>query len=262
MAFEFVGTSAVVTGAGSQHGIGFATAKLLCEQGARVMLCGASPRVHERAEELGALGFDAHAWHGDLTQEHSAAALVSQSVSALGGIDILVNNAGMTSATDAAGDSGEVSDAQHLSLEGWHKSLARNLDTAFLVTKHALPFLRSSDRGRVVMVSSVTGPVMAMHSDVAYAAAKAGMAGLARALAVDEARFGVCVNTVAPGWVLTQSQTAAEATEGLLVPLRRSASPEEVAAAVVFLASEEAAYITGQVLVVDGGNSIAEERSV
>jgi len=115
--------------------------------------------------------------------------------------------------------------------------------------------------GRLVFVSSVTGPVMATRAEPAYAAAKSGMVGLARALALHVATQGVTVNAVAPGWIETGSQTPHEYTQGLRTPIGRSARPDEVASAICWLASPAASYVTGQCLVVDGGNSIAEERA-
>ncbi len=143
----------------------------------------------------------------------------------------------------------------------WHRTLERNLDTAYLVTRAVLPAMVSAGWGRVVMVASLTGPVMATRADVAYAAAKAAMVGLARAVAVDSAAAGVTVNAVAPGWIATASQTVAEARQGERTPLGRSARPEEVGSVIAFLCTPGASYITGQCLVVDGGNSIAEERA-
>lgn len=260
MVFDLSGTRVLVTGAGSPHGIGFASAHMMAQLGARLFLTGASDRVLERAAELRAAGHDAQAMTADLTEPAAASQIVAAAAAALGGIDVLVNNAGMTSVAAPMHESGEAGDATRITVEGWQRSMSRNLDSAFYMTHHALAHLRESGRGRVIMMSSVTGPVMAIRSDVAYATTKAGMVGLTKALAVDEAARGITVNAVAPGWIETSSQLESEASHGSRTPIGRSARPAEVAAAVAWLATAEASYITGQVLVIDGGNSIAEER--
>ncbi len=255
---DFQGRGALVTGAGASDGIGYATARLLAESGAAVFLVSLGGRAVVRAQELTAAGHLAYGASCDLTDPDAVKALMQVVLARLPALHVVVNNAGMTStAGDSARESGTVEEVE---FAGWRAGIARNLDSAFLVTRNAMPALRASRSGRIVMVASVTGPVMAMGGDVAYAASKSGLVGLTRAIAIDEARHGVTANAVAPGWISTGSQTPHEYEQGLRTPMGRSARPEEVASAIAWLASSGASYVTGQCLVVDGGNSIAEER--
>lgn len=249
----------MVTGAGSPTGIGFAVCRRLGELGASVVLTATTDRAHERAGELQAAGVEAAGVVADLTHPDGAAAVVAAATDGWGRLDILVNNAGMVSVSDASAMSGGV---DGLAYDEWRHSLRRNLDTAFLTTRAALPALRRGRWGRIVMVASVTGPVMAMREDAGYAAAKAGMVGLVRSLAVDLAADGITANAVAPGWIATGSQTADERAEGEVTPTRRSGTADEIAWPVAWLCTPGASYLTGQCLVVDGGNSVAEQRAL
>src|ERR1700745_3067936 len=233
-AFDLSGRVAVVTGAGSPDGIGFAATRLLAELGAAVMISATTAPAQDTARELRGAGFDAAGIVGDLTDAGVASGLVSAALERWGRLDIVVNNAGMISAADPVFESGTVAS---LDLATWQAALARNLTSAFLVTKAAVPAMTGRGWGRIIMVASVTGPVMPILAAVGYATAKAGMVGLTRAAAVDTARHGITVNAVAPGWIATGSQTPQEHGEGLATPAGRSGSPDEVAAAAAWLAS-------------------------
>lgn len=243
---------ALVTGCGSAEGIGFAAATLLGRLGAQVVISATSDRIHTRRDELLALGIDATSVVADLTD----AAQVDALVSASGIVDVLVNNAGMGSVTTGS-ENGTLLGTDAVT---WASSLERNLTSAYLLTRALLPRMVEGRWGRIVMVSSVTGPLVAYPGDAAYSAAKAGMTGLMRAIAVEVGENGVTCNAVAPGWIDTAGATDEERRMGRATPLRRPGTAHEVAAAIAFLCAPESSYVTGQVIVVDGGNIVQDDK--
>lgn len=245
------GRVALVTGAGSPGGIGFAVAQALAAAGAKVAVTSTTARIHDRARELGALGVVA-----DLTVPGAADRLLAEVEAALGPVEILVNNAGMvqTGRKVKRATLAELPDAS------WQSHLALNATTAFQMTRAVLPGMQARRHGRIVNVASVTGPMVGIEGSSGYMAGKAAMTGLTRAVALENARYNITCNAVLPGWIATPSSSRAELRAGKATPAGRPGTPGEVAACVVFLATERAAYVNGAMLVVDGGNTLQEMK--
>jgi 3-oxoacyl-[acyl-carrier protein] reductase len=243
---ELTGKSAVVTG--GSRGIGRAIALRLAAQGADVAFSyrGNEAAARETASAIEDLGRRALPVQGDVTQPESADALVKSALEAFGKIDILVNNAGITR-DDLL---------MRMSVEAFREVLETNLFGAFYATKAVTRPMLKAKAGRIVNITSVSGQAGQM-GQANYSAAKAGLIGLTKATARELASRGITCNAVAPGFVLTElTKDLPEALQAEIIartPLGRFGTTEEIANAVAFLVSDDAAFITGQVLAVDGG---------
>ena len=240
--FDLSGKTALVTGASG--GIGRAIAAGLAAQGARVALSGT--RVAALAAAADAIGERARVIVADLADAGGPAALIEACQAQMGGIDILVCNAGIT--RDGL--------AMRLADADWDAVLAVNLSANFRLIRAALRGMMKKRWGRIIAVSSVVGTT-GNAGQANYAASKAGLEGMLKAIARETASRGITANAIAPGFIateMTEALPAAHRDAALAsVPVGRAGCPEDVAACAVFLASEEAAYITGQTVHVNGG---------
>ena len=260
---DLTGQSALVTGAGSAGGIGFACAVLLGRLGAKVAISSTTERIHDRVAELVALGIDAFGVAADLTESQEATALVAAVAERRGRMDILVNNAGMTSVSRPE----QPAPLQGLSDAAFAEALQRNLATAFYVTRAALARMIPAGYGRIVNLASDAG-LQGFAYLGGYAASKFAVVALTQVLALELANTGVTVNAVCPGTAQTAMNQAEWVTQHALtgqtveavqasyladIPAGRFCTPEDVGAAVSFLASSRASFVTGQSWCVNGG---------
>lgn len=246
----------LITGGGT--GIGSATARRFADRGARVAILGRRIEpLQDIADDIGALAITC-----DVTETAAVEAAITQAVAELGGLDIVVNNAG----TAARGGIDATDD------ETWDAMLDVNLKGPVRVARAAIPHLRAAGGGAVVNVSSIAA-LFAAKQSVTYGTTKAALLGLTRSMALDLGPDGIRVNTLCPGWVDTPMAAGAaeltahvhqvdnDAARDLMVrrnPIQRLSNPDEIAACVEFLASDAASFVTGTVLIADGGQSIVD----
>jgi 3-oxoacyl-[acyl-carrier protein] reductase len=239
------GKRVIVTGAA--QGIGKAIAELLAAQGAALLLCDVNrEKTEETAREIGVGGATCLACMADVTRPADADALIQDAVQRLGAVDVLVNNAGITRDNVLL----------RMKEDQWDQVMAVNLKGTFNCTKAAIRVMLRHKQGTVINIASITG-LMGNAGQANYSASKAGVIGFTKAIAREYADRGITVNAVAPGFIRTAMTDAIpeKEREALInqIPLKRLGTPLDVAQAVCFLASDQADYITGQVIGVNGG---------
>ena len=256
------GKVALITGA--SKGIGEGIARVYAKYGAKLVLAARGERVLEFAEELRSQGYDAIGVRADVTQKDSVLALVKAALDRYGTIDVLVNNAGVCILGDLLTSSDEDRDA-HFDI---------NIKGVWNVTRAVAPIMMMKKEGKIVIMSSVTGDMVADPGEAAYATSKAALVGFTKAVARELADYNITVNAICPGYVLTPmvegmaKQSCPENPQSVIdgiaagVPLKRLARPEEVGELAAFLGCYESSYITGAQIVIDGGSTLPETSSM
>jgi len=251
MLTSIAGRSVIVTGA--SKGIGKGIATIFCRNGGKVFVVARNLGEAEAcAEELRRNGGSATGYAADVTSLDDMQQLAEAAASAHGGIDILCANAGIYPQARI----------EDLSPDDWDRVVATNLKGAFLTVKACLPYLKKSGQGRIVLTSSITGPITGFPGWSHYGATKAGQLGFMRTACIELAKHGITINAVLPGNILTESLAALgpdyQRSMAASIPLSRLGTVEDVGYAALFLASKEAGFITGQTIVVDGGQILPE----
>ncbi|MGD9537051.1 MAG: SDR family NAD(P)-dependent oxidoreductase [Alphaproteobacteria bacterium] len=250
------GKVAIVTGAG--RGIGEAIARVFAREGAKLLVADLDGAAAEAsAARIAAAGGEAAPVAADVTDWGSVQAMAEAAVRRYGRIDVLCSNAGIY----------PESSIEAMSLEQWNKVQVINVNGAFLTVKACLPQMKKQGGGRVVITSSITGNRTAMPNMSHYATSKGAVNGFIRGAAFELAKYNITVNGVEPGMIDTEGLRAAMGPALIaelvkIMPIGRFGSVEDVAYAMAFLASDEAQFITGQTIVVDGGQTLAEVQSM
>lgn len=248
---SLTGKSVVVTG--SSKGIGKGIARVFARHGANVLIVARDlPPAEATARELTELGGKASAFSADVTKLADMEAMAKAAVDRYGGLDVLCANAGVFPQAKL----------EEMTPELWDSVLATNLKGTFLAVKACVPYLKKSSQGRIVITSSITGPITGYPGWTHYGATKAGQLGFMRTACIELAKYGITVNAVMPGNIMTEGlQGLGEdylKTMAASIPLKRLGDVEDIGNAAAFFASKEAAYITGQTIIVDGGQILPE----
>jgi 3-oxoacyl-[acyl-carrier protein] reductase len=237
---------------GAARGIGAGIAKRFSEEGARVMIADAEA---ETGRATAARLTNASFTQCDISKNGDAEHAVGETLQLFGSLDILVQNAGIYPWTLI----------ENTTPEEWDRVMAVNLKGTYLAARAALPAMKAMKYGRMIFTSSITGPKVTSPGHGHYSASKAGINGFIRAAALEFAGYGITVNGVEPGNILTEGMKAHRSAEFIrsmeeAVPLGRLGTPRDIANAVLFLASDEASYITGTTIVIDGGQTLPESK--